>query len=70
MLFTFEMDIGFISTAYWVIEAEIYMKKINPKVVKVTIALMSVLLAGGAAVAVKEVLGGIDDGQETGLDGV
>ena len=46
------------------------MKKINPKVVKVTIALMSVLLAGGAAVAVKEVLGGVDDGQETGLDGI
>jgi hypothetical protein len=38
------------------------MKKINPKVVKITIALMSVLLAGGAALAVKEVQGGIDAG--------
>ena len=57
------MDIlSFTSTAYWVFEAEINLKKINPKVVKVTIALMSVLLAGGAAIAVKEVLGGTDAG--------
>ena len=51
-------NLSFTSTAYWVFEAEINLKKINPKVVKVTIALMSVLLAGGAAIAVKEVLGG------------
>ena len=38
------------------------MKKINPKVVKITIALMSVLLAGGAALAVKEVQGGVTVG--------
>ena len=46
------------------------MKKINPKVVKVTIALMSVLLAGGAAVAVKEVLGGTDPGPGSGADDI
>jgi len=31
---------------------------------------MSVLLAGGAAIAVKEVLGAPVEGQETGLDGI
>jgi len=31
---------------------------------------MSVLLAGGAAIAVKEVLGGTDNGIDTDLDGM
>jgi len=46
------------------------MKKVNPKVAKVLVALLSILIAGGATLAIKEGVGdpsngGGDDG--TGL---
>jgi hypothetical protein len=49
---------------------EYNMKKLNPKVTKVVIALLSVLIAGGATIAIKEGIGpdGNGDGDDdTGL---
>ena len=44
------------------------MKKINPKVTKLAVMLLSLLIAGGAALAIKEGAGepGIDDGDGDG----
>lgn len=48
--------------AYWrlIIKGWIKLKKINPKVTKVVLALMSVLIAGG--IAAKEIFGEPDPG--------
>lgn len=44
------------------------MKKVNPKVAKVVIALLSVLIAGGATLAIKKGIGDPDTGTGTGDD--
>jgi hypothetical protein len=41
------------------------MKKINPKVTKMAVLLLTLLLAGGTAIAVKEGVGAPDYGPQT-----
>ncbi|HUT81744.1 MAG TPA: hypothetical protein VMZ29_11130 [Candidatus Bathyarchaeia archaeon] len=44
------------------------MKKINTKVAKVVVTLLTILIAGGASLAIKEGFGDPDTGTGTGAD--
>lgn len=45
------------------------MKKINPRVIAVTLTILSVLLASGLAISNVQAPGGIFPGEGTGADG-